>query len=98
MRGGGRAQDRLRAQPRPRAAGLDRVISEPVAAPALLERLRHYFATYKMVPGEPSALIVEDTYGHEEAFQVIRAAAEDYDEEFGGVEQTAELISSGWGD
>jgi len=52
--------------------------------PALVERLRHYFSTYKMVPGEESDLIVEETYGHEEAFKVIRAAIEDYDEEYGG--------------
>lgn len=52
--------------------------------PALIERLRHYFATYKMVPGQESDLIVEETYGHEEAFKVIRAAIEDYDEEYGG--------------
>jgi len=51
---------------------------------ALVERLRHYFSTYKMVPGEKSDLIVEETYGHEEAFKVIRAAIEDYDEEYGG--------------
>ena len=52
--------------------------------PALIERLRHYFATYKMIPGQKSDLIVEETYGHEEAFEVIRAAMEDYEMEYGG--------------
>jgi inorganic pyrophosphatase len=52
--------------------------------PALVERLRHYFSTYKMVPGEKSDLIVEAVYGHEEAFGVIRAAVEDYEVEYGG--------------
>ena len=52
--------------------------------PALVERLRHYFSTYKMVPGEKSDLIVEAVYGHEEAFGVIRAAVEDYEMEYGG--------------
>jgi len=51
---------------------------------ALVERLRHYFSTYKMVPGKASALIVEETYGHETAFEVIRAAMEDYEMEYGG--------------
>jgi len=51
---------------------------------AIIERLRHYFSTYKMIPGETSDLVVEATYGHEEAFAVVRAAMADYDLEFGG--------------
>lgn len=51
---------------------------------AIIERLRHYFSTYKMVPGEPSELIVKETYGHETAFEVIRASMEDYEMEYGG--------------
>jgi len=49
----------------------------------LLHRLRHYFSTYKMVPGEPSPMVVEKVYGVEEAYKVVRAAMADYDEEFG---------------
>ncbi|HOX24576.1 MAG TPA: inorganic pyrophosphatase [Candidatus Krumholzibacteria bacterium] len=52
--------------------------------PAIVERLRHYFATYKLVPGQQTALTVEETYGHEEAFAVIRAAVADYELEYGG--------------
>jgi len=44
----------------------------------LVERLRHYFATYKMLPGSPSKLTVEGTYGREHAFRVIEASIEDY--------------------
>ena len=51
---------------------------------AIVERLRHYFSTYKLVPGEPSALVVKETYGHEEAFRVIRASMDDYEMEYGG--------------
>lgn len=51
--------------------------------PALIERLRHYFATYKLVPGEEPTLSVESTYGREHAFEVVRAAIKDYGEEFG---------------
>ena len=51
---------------------------------AIVERLRHYFATYKLVPGEKSALVVEAVYGHEEAFAVVRAAMQDYELEYGG--------------
>jgi inorganic pyrophosphatase len=50
----------------------------------LIERLRHYFATYKLVPGESGHSIVESIYGREHACKVIRAAIADYDEEFGG--------------
>ena len=51
--------------------------------PILVERLRHYFATYKLVPGEPSSLVVERTYDREHALQVIEAAMRDYQEEYG---------------
>ncbi len=48
----------------------------------LVERLRHYFSTYKMIPGEPAALTVEGVYGAEHAVAVIKAAMEDYEEAF----------------
>ncbi|MDD5719711.1 MAG: inorganic pyrophosphatase [Candidatus Krumholzibacteria bacterium] len=51
---------------------------------ALIERLRHYFATYKLIPGQPSALTVLGVYGCEEAFTVVRAAMADYELEYGG--------------
>lgn len=50
----------------------------------LVERLRHYFSTYKMVHGEPHKVVVERVYGREEAEQVVRAAMDDYIEEYGG--------------
>jgi len=49
----------------------------------LIERLRHYFATYKMIPGQKVDVSVEKVYGREEAFNVINASIEDYDEMFG---------------
>lgn len=49
----------------------------------LVERLHHYFMTYKLVPGGPSQFSVEKVYGCEEAFAVIAAAIEDYNEEYG---------------
>ncbi len=51
--------------------------------PVLIERLRHYFATYKLIPGEPSKLTVERIYGKEHALQVVEAAMMDYFEEYG---------------
>lgn len=49
----------------------------------LIERLRHYFSTYKMVPGEESKLTVEGLFGAEHAFKVVEASIKDYDEEYG---------------
>lgn len=48
-----------------------------------VERLQHYFATYKMVPGEGNVLSVEQVYGRDQALEVVSAALEDYDEEYG---------------
>jgi len=51
---------------------------------ALIDRLRHYFSTYKMVPGEEEPQIsIEELYGVEHALKVVSASLEDYDEEFG---------------
>ncbi len=49
----------------------------------LVERLRHYFATYKMIPGEPSSAEVEAIYDRERACKVVTAAVADYDEVYG---------------
>jgi inorganic pyrophosphatase len=49
----------------------------------LVERLVHYFETYKMIPGGPSPAFVQAVYGVEEAEQVVLAALEDYRDNFG---------------
>ena len=51
--------------------------------PALVERLRHYFGTYKMRPGEASKVTVREVYGRERAYGVVNAALADYTERFG---------------
>jgi inorganic pyrophosphatase len=50
----------------------------------LVERLRHYFATYKLLPGAPSQVSIESVYGCEHARKVVEAAMEDYVHHFGG--------------
>jgi inorganic pyrophosphatase len=51
--------------------------------PVLVERLEHYFSTYKIVPGEERADVrIEQVYGAEHAYAVIRAAMDDYRAEF----------------
>jgi inorganic pyrophosphatase len=51
--------------------------------PALVERLEHYFLTYKLVPGEPPSIRVAGRYAFEHAAAVIAAARADYEESFG---------------
>lgn len=50
----------------------------------LVERLRHYFSTYKMIPGQESRLTVQAVYQREQALDVVRTALKDYEEEYGG--------------
>ncbi len=50
----------------------------------LVERLQHYFLTYKLVPGRPSQARITRVYGGEHARRVVLAAVADYDNEFGG--------------
>lgn len=52
--------------------------------PVLVERLVHYFETYKWVPGEKSNVTVTGPYGREHAWNVVDAARRDYDAMFGG--------------
>jgi inorganic pyrophosphatase len=51
--------------------------------PVLVERLVHYFETYKLVPGEPARIKVEGSYGYEHAAKVVTAAMDDYKAHFG---------------
>jgi inorganic pyrophosphatase len=50
--------------------------------PALLERIEHYFSTYKLVPDEPPKIAVTGRYGYAQAAAVIRASIDDYREMF----------------
>jgi inorganic pyrophosphatase len=51
--------------------------------PRLIERLGHYFATYKLVPGQDSQVSVRSAYSSATAQQVVAAAIEDYKEVYG---------------
>lgn len=48
-----------------------------------VERLRHYFSTYKLIPGEESQVSIAAEYSREHAEKVIEAAMADYQEEYG---------------
>lgn len=49
---------------------------------ALLSRLRHYFETYKLEPGQ-NPVRINDVYGRDRAFEVIRTSMADYQGEYG---------------
>lgn len=49
----------------------------------IVERLRHYFATYKLIPGQESQVQIEQVYGCARARDVVKASMLDYEEHFG---------------
>jgi len=51
--------------------------------PAIVERLQHYFSTYKSLPDERPVISIEKSYGCEHALKVLQASLDDYDEEYG---------------
>lgn len=54
------------------------------APSGVIERLRHYFLTYKQMPGEPARTVkIAEVYDRVEAAEVIRRSIEDYRESFG---------------
>jgi inorganic pyrophosphatase len=63
--------------------GAARDVSE--VPPVLIERLQHYFLTYKLVPDEKKKVArVGRVYGRDHAFKVVTAAIQDYDAAFLG--------------
>jgi inorganic pyrophosphatase len=57
----------------------------------VVERLKHYFLTYKDLPGNPSNCEITHTYGVEEAYDLIERSIEDYKKKF---ENLDNLLSS----
>ncbi|GMW00956.1 MAG: inorganic pyrophosphatase [Candidatus Hydrogenedentota bacterium] len=55
--------------------------------PATIERLRHYFLTYKQAPDARERICeIDHIYGRAEAVEVIQRAREDYRVKFGEIE------------
>jgi len=52
-----------------------------------INRLKHYFLTYKNLPHEESVCKITEVYGREEAHRVINLALADYQDEFGEFHQ-----------
>lgn len=79
---GGEADDKIIAvlENDPLWASADDISDLPQA---LIERIRHYFMTYKLEPGGKNNVSIGPTYGFEHAKKVIMASIEDYNSEFG---------------
>ncbi len=54
-------------------------VTDLAALPSILsERIQHYFATYKLVPGSEAQISVQQVYGVVHATKVVEAAMADY--------------------
>jgi inorganic pyrophosphatase len=51
---------------------------------AMVDRLEHYFLTYKMVPGQSHDVSIEERYGRDHAHAVVKASMNDYRNEILG--------------
>jgi inorganic pyrophosphatase len=49
----------------------------------MIERLRHYFLTYKLIPGEKSKVQIDSIYDRDHALKVVEASILDYEDEYG---------------
>ncbi len=54
-------------------------------------RLKHYFLTYKDLPGNPKDVEITDIFSKEEAHEIIRRSMEDYHDKF---EKLGSLLSN----
>lgn len=54
-----------------------------------IERLQHYFSTYKLQPGKELHIKVDHVYGRDEAMEVIAASEKDYWDNFGHLHEQA---------
>jgi inorganic pyrophosphatase len=50
---------------------------------AIVDRLMHYFLTYKYEPDKLNNVSIGQPYGYEHAATVIRAAMDDYQDAYG---------------
>lgn len=58
----------------------------------VIDRVRHFFLTYKDLDGAAKNVEITHVYGKNEAFEVIRRASLDYDKKYGNVNE--ELVNS----
>ena len=88
MLDGGKADDKLIAVLESDHA-LGQIIDIGGVPRVLLDRIIHYFATYKFLPDSPGGIRLDEPYDRAHAEEVVRAALADYDELFGHVQRDA---------
>lgn len=59
--------------------------------PLVIDRLKHYFLTYKDLPGEKRKVEITHIYGIEEAHEIIKRSMEDYASRFYNLESMLKL-------
>jgi inorganic pyrophosphatase len=52
----------------------------------VIDRLKHYFLTYKDLPGQEKRVEITHTFGVEEAHEIISRAGDDYRRRFENLE------------
>lgn len=50
--------------------------------PVIIDRIKHYFLSYKTIPGEAIKTKIETIYSSDEAYKVIQAGMADYNQHF----------------
>ena len=49
----------------------------------LIDRLQHYFSTYKLIAGKEKSTYIAEIYNAERAFEVVNASLKDYEDIYG---------------
>ena len=57
----------------------------------IINRLKHYFLTYKQLPADETRCEITHVYGREEALAVIEASQKDYNEKYGDLEDVMSM-------
>jgi inorganic pyrophosphatase len=53
----------------------------------VIDRVRHFFLTYKDLDGGAKNVEITHVYGREEAYEVIKRSSEDYDAKYGDINE-----------
>lgn len=62
------------------------------ASEIIIERLKHYFLTYKDLPGEERDVEITHTFGVDEAHEVIERSMDDYRQRFENLENVLSMV------
>lgn len=57
----------------------------------MVDRLKHYFLTYKQLPGEEQKCEITHVYDQSEALEVVRRSQKDYEEAYGDLEEALSI-------